>query len=33
MKTTVTMKSKDRELFGVTIRQDTKSQFLSVTDL
>lgn len=33
MKTNVTMKSKDRELFGVTIRQDTKSQFLSVTDL
>ena len=33
MKTNVTMESKDRELFGVTIRQDTKNQFLSVTDL
>lgn len=33
MKTAVTMVSKDRELFGVTIRQDTKTQFLSVTDL
>lgn len=33
MKTTVTMESKDRELFGITIRQDTKSQFLSITDL
>jgi len=32
MKTTVVMKSTDRNLFGVTIRQDTK-QFLSVTDL
>lgn len=33
MKTNVTMKSNDRILFGVTIRQDTKNQFLSVTDL
>lgn len=33
MKTAVTMESKDRELFGVTIRQDTKTQFLSITDL
>lgn len=33
MKTNVTMTSKDRVLFGVTIRQDTKNQFLSVTDL
>lgn len=33
MKTGVVLMSKDRELFGVTIRQDTKSQFLSVTDL
>lgn len=33
MKTNVTMISKDRVLFGVTIRQDTKNQFLSVTDL
>lgn len=33
MKTNVTMTSKDRVLFGVTIRQDTKNQFLSITDL
>lgn len=33
MKSNVTMVSKDRVLFGVTIRQDTKNQFLSVTDL
>lgn len=32
MKTKVVMKSSDRNLFGVTIRQDT-NQFLSVTDL
>lgn len=33
MKTSVTLQSKDRELFGVTIRQDTKTSYLSVTDL
>ena len=33
MKSNVTMQSKDRVLFGVTIRQDTKDGFLSVTDL
>lgn len=33
MKNNVTMASKDRILFGVTIRQDTKNGFLSVTDL
>lgn len=33
MKGNVTMVSKDRVLFGVTIRQDTKNGFLSVTDL
>lgn len=33
MRSNVTMKSKDRVLFGVTIRQDTKNGFLSVTDL
>lgn len=33
MKGNVTMMSKDRVLFGVTIRQDTKNGFLSVTDL
>lgn len=33
MKTNITMKSTDRNLFGVTIRQETKTQFLSVTDL
>lgn len=33
MKGNVTLRSKDRVLFGVTIRQDTKNGFLSVTDL
>lgn len=33
MKTNVIMQSKDRELFGVTIKQETKSGFLSVTAL
>lgn len=33
MKTDVILMSTDRELFGVTIRQSTKEQFLSVTDL
>lgn len=33
MKTNVILKSVDRNLFGVNIRQNTKEQFLSVTDL
>ena len=33
MKTNVVLQSSDRELFGVTIRQNTKEEFLSVTDL
>jgi len=33
MKTNVTLESTDRELFGITIRQGTKPNFLSVTDL
>lgn len=33
MKTSVIISSTDRELFGITIKQDTKSQMLSVTDL
>lgn len=33
MKTSVVLKSTDRQLFGVTIKQKTKEQFLSVTDL
>lgn len=33
MKTSVVLQSSDRNLFGVTIRQNTKEQFLSVTDL
>lgn len=33
MKSNVIMKSSDRDLFGVTIRQQTKNQFISVTDL
>lgn len=33
MKTNVLLSSSDRELFGITITQNTKEQFLSVTDL
>lgn len=33
MKTDVILSSTDRELFGITIKQNTKEQFLSVTDL
>lgn len=33
MKTNVILSSSDRNLFGITIRQNTKEQFLSVTDL
>lgn len=33
MKTGQILKSSDRILFGVTVRQDTKSHFMSVTDL
>lgn len=33
MKTNVILKSSDRELFGITIRQNTQKSFLSVTDL
>lgn len=33
MKTNIVLKSTDRNLFGVTVRQETKTQFLSVTDL
>lgn len=33
METNVTLKSKDRELFGVIIKQETKTGFLSVTEL
>lgn len=33
MKNNITLSSKDRELFGVTIRQNTKDCFLSVSDL
>ena len=33
MKTNVILSSSDRELFGITIRQNTREQFLSVTDL
>ena len=33
MKTQVTLKSSDRTLFGITVRQNTKEHFLSVTDL
>lgn len=33
MKNNIILRSSDRELFGVTIRQNTKEEFLSVTDL
>ena len=33
METNVVLKSKDRELFGVTIKQETKTGFLSVSEL
>lgn len=33
MKTSVVLRSTDRQLFGITIKQKTKEQFLSVTDL
>lgn len=33
MKTSVVLNSSDRELFGVTIKQETKNSFLSITDL
>ena len=33
MKSNVVLESKDRVLFGITIRQDTKMEFLSLTDL
>jgi len=33
MLTNVTMKSEDRELFGIIIRQETKNGFLSLTEL
>ncbi len=33
MKTNIILKSPDRDLFGVTIRQSTKEQFLSLSDL
>lgn len=33
MKTNITMKSTDRSLFGVTIRQHTKNGHISITDL
>ena len=33
MKSNVILSSTDRELFGVTIRQNTKEQFLSISDL
>lgn len=33
MKTNVTMVSTDRNLFGVIIKQDTKTSFMSLTDL
>jgi hypothetical protein len=33
MKTSIILSSSDRELFGITIKQKTENQFLSVTDL
>lgn len=33
MNTNITMKSEDRKLFNVIIRQETKTNFLNVSDL
>jgi hypothetical protein len=33
METNIVMKSKDRELFGIVIKQETKNGFLSLTEL
>lgn len=33
MKTNVRLRSKDRSLFGIVIKQDTENEFLSITDL
>ena len=33
MKTNVILTSSDRELFGITIRQETKTGFLNLSDL
>jgi hypothetical protein len=33
MKTNVVLESKDRELFGITIKQETKTGFLSISEL
>lgn len=33
MKSNVVLKSTDREIFGITIQQQTKGQFISITDL
>ena len=33
MKSNVIMNSPDRELFGIKIRQETKTQFLNLSDL
>lgn len=33
MKTSVTLSSPDRNIFGITVRQDSKTGFLSLTDL
>jgi len=33
MKTNIVMKSEDRNLFGIVIRQETKNGFLSISDL
>lgn len=33
MKTNITMRSTDRKLFGITVRQETQTNFLSISDL
>lgn len=33
MKTNIVLQSKDRELFGITIKQETKTGFFSISDL
>ena len=33
METNIVMKSKDRDLFGIVIKQETKTGFLSISEL
>jgi hypothetical protein len=33
METNITLNSKDRDLFGIVVKQETKTGFLSITEL